>query len=339
MSNEAITSLLKESRRFDPPAEFAAKARIGSARGLRPALPREHRRPRGLLAPRDRRISSSARPGPRRSSGISRTRSGSPARRSTSPRAASIATSPPRRGTARRSSGRVSSARPARSRTRSSTARWCSSPTRMRAHGIAKGDRVAIYMGMVPEVAVAMLACARLGAVHTVVFGGFAADALRDRIHDCQAKMVITQDGGYRRGNVLSLKEHGRQGARAAAVEERREGHRLPAPRPRALPRADEGGARSLVARGASPRRRAPRRGDGRRGRAPALHPLHLGLDGQAEGRAPHHRGLPRRRARHDQVRLRSRARTTSTGARPTSAGSRATATSCTARSPTARRA
>ncbi len=75
------------------------------------------------------------------------------------------------------------------------------------AHGVQKGDRVAIYMGMVPEVVVAMLACARLGAVHTVVFGGFAADALRDRIADCQAKLVITQDGGYRRGQVLALKE------------------------------------------------------------------------------------------------------------------------------------
>jgi acetyl-CoA synthetase len=73
--------------------------------------------------------------------------------------------------------------------------------------GVAKGDRVAIYMGMVPEVAVAMLACARVGAVHTVVFGGFAADALRDRIHDCQAKLVITQDGAYRRGHIVPLKD------------------------------------------------------------------------------------------------------------------------------------
>jgi len=77
----------------------------------------------------------------------------------------------------------------------------------LRAHGVGKGDRVAIYMGMVPEVVVAMLACARLGAVHTVVFGGFAADALRDRIQDCQAKVVITQDGAYRRGQVLALKK------------------------------------------------------------------------------------------------------------------------------------
>ncbi len=73
--------------------------------------------------------------------------------------------------------------------------------------GIEKGDRVAIYMGMVPEVVVAMLACARIGAVHTVVFGGFAADALRDRIEDCQAKLVITQDGAWRRGHVVPLKD------------------------------------------------------------------------------------------------------------------------------------
>jgi acetyl-CoA synthetase len=73
--------------------------------------------------------------------------------------------------------------------------------------GVKAGDRVAIYMGMVPEVVVAMLACARLGAVHTVIFGGFAAEAIAQRIGDSQAKIVITQDGGYRRGNVLALKE------------------------------------------------------------------------------------------------------------------------------------
>ncbi|WP_156338159.1 acetate--CoA ligase [Chondromyces crocatus] len=72
--------------------------------------------------------------------------------------------------------------------------------------GIEKGDRVAIYMGMIPEVAVAMLACARIGAVHTVVFGGFSADALRDRIQDSQAKLVITQDGASRRGQIVPLK-------------------------------------------------------------------------------------------------------------------------------------
>jgi acetyl-CoA synthetase len=72
--------------------------------------------------------------------------------------------------------------------------------------GIAKGDRVAIYMPMIPETVVAMLACARIGAPHTVVFGGFSADALSGRINDCDCTAVITADGGYRRGAASALK-------------------------------------------------------------------------------------------------------------------------------------
>ncbi|HUQ00631.1 MAG TPA: acetate--CoA ligase, partial [Aeromicrobium sp.] len=72
--------------------------------------------------------------------------------------------------------------------------------------GVEAGDRVAIYLPMIPEAAVAMLACARIGAPHTVVFGGFSADALASRIEDCQAKLVITADGGYRRGSPSALK-------------------------------------------------------------------------------------------------------------------------------------
>jgi acetyl-CoA synthetase len=72
--------------------------------------------------------------------------------------------------------------------------------------GIRRGDRVAIYLPMIPEAVVAMLACARIGAVHSVVFGGFSAEALRDRINDAQAVALITADGGYRRGQVLPLK-------------------------------------------------------------------------------------------------------------------------------------
>jgi acetyl-CoA synthetase len=73
--------------------------------------------------------------------------------------------------------------------------------------GVRKGDRVAIYMGMVPELAIAMLACARIGAAHTVVFGGFSSESLRDRINDAQAVAVITQDVGYRRGSQIPLKK------------------------------------------------------------------------------------------------------------------------------------
>jgi acetyl-CoA synthetase len=74
--------------------------------------------------------------------------------------------------------------------------------------GIRKGDRVAIYMPMIPELPIAMLACARLGAPHTVVFGGFSAEALSGRINDCGAKLLITADGGWRRGKPVALKHH-----------------------------------------------------------------------------------------------------------------------------------
>ena len=73
--------------------------------------------------------------------------------------------------------------------------------------GVRKGDRVCIYMPMVPELAMAMLACARVGAAHSVVFGGFSAESLYDRINDAEAKVVITADGGWRRGNIIPLKK------------------------------------------------------------------------------------------------------------------------------------
>ncbi|MCY7298391.1 MAG: AMP-binding protein, partial [Ilumatobacteraceae bacterium] len=73
--------------------------------------------------------------------------------------------------------------------------------------GVEKGDRVNIYLPMIPEAAVAMLACARIGAAHSVVFGGFSAQSLTDRINDAEAKVLITADGGYRRGEVFPLKD------------------------------------------------------------------------------------------------------------------------------------
>jgi acetyl-CoA synthetase len=76
----------------------------------------------------------------------------------------------------------------------------------LRSLGVEKGDRVAIYMPMIPEIAIAMLACAHVGAIHSVVFGGFSAQALASRIQDAGAKLVVTADGGWRRGNVVPLK-------------------------------------------------------------------------------------------------------------------------------------
>jgi len=73
--------------------------------------------------------------------------------------------------------------------------------------GVGRGDRVAIYLPLIPELAIAMLACARIGAVHSVVFGGFSAESLRDRINDSACRLLITADGGYRRGQIVPLKQ------------------------------------------------------------------------------------------------------------------------------------
>jgi len=73
--------------------------------------------------------------------------------------------------------------------------------------GVKRGDRVAIYLPLIPELAIAMLACARLGAAHSVVFGGFSSDSLRDRINDAQCNLLITADGGWRRGSIVPLKQ------------------------------------------------------------------------------------------------------------------------------------
>ena len=76
----------------------------------------------------------------------------------------------------------------------------------LKKHGVKKGDRVAIYLPMIPELPIAMLACSRIGAIHSVVFGGFSAEALRDRINDCEAKLLVTADGYYRSGKTVGSK-------------------------------------------------------------------------------------------------------------------------------------
>jgi acetyl-CoA synthetase len=84
----------------------------------------------------------------------------------------------------------------------------CRMANGLRSLGVGRGDRVNIYLGMVPELPIAMLACARIGAPHSVVFGGFSAESLKDRINDAQAKILITADGGWRRGQIVPLKDN-----------------------------------------------------------------------------------------------------------------------------------
>jgi acetyl-CoA synthetase len=78
----------------------------------------------------------------------------------------------------------------------------------LRSLGVKKGDRVAVYLPMIPEAVITMLACARIGAIHSVVFGGFSPESLRDRINDSQCKILVTADGGYRRGSIVPLKRN-----------------------------------------------------------------------------------------------------------------------------------
>jgi acetyl-CoA synthetase len=84
----------------------------------------------------------------------------------------------------------------------------CKFANLLKKKGLKKGDRVALYMPMIPELPIAMLACARIGVIHSVVFGGFSAESLRDRILDCEAKLLITTDGGFRGGKVIGLKDN-----------------------------------------------------------------------------------------------------------------------------------
>ena len=90
--------------------------------------------------------------------------------------------------------------------------------------GVQRGDRVNIYLPMVPEAVVAMLACARIGAAHSVVFGGFSAQSLSDRINDAEAKVLITADGGYRRGDRVPAQAGRRRGLRRHPHDRARRG-------------------------------------------------------------------------------------------------------------------
>ena len=168
--------------------------------------------------------------------------------------------------------------------------------------GVEAGDRVAIYMPMIPETVVAMLACARIGAPHTVVFGGFSSQALVDRIQDCDARVVITADGGYRRGRPPALKpavDEALEKCPDVAQRARRQAHRPG----RRLDR----GPRPVVGRRRRPaEHRAHARGVRRR--APALRHVHLRHDRQAQGHPAHHRRLPRRHVVHALVGLRPQA-------------------------------
>ena len=161
---------------------------------------------------------------------------------------------------------------------------------------------VGIYLPMIPEVVVAMLACARIGAPHNVVFGGFSAESVRERMEFSEAKALVTVDGARRKGKTAPIKpavdeQMGDLESLETIVVVRHTGIECPMSEGRDV-FYDE------VMAAAEPR--VPGRADG--GRAPALHPLHLGLDREAEGDPAHHRRLHDRGHRHPPLRLRPEA-------------------------------
>ena len=170
----------------------------------------------------------------------------------------------------------------------------------LRRLGVKKGDRITIYMPMIPEAAVAMLACARIGAVHSVVFGGFSPESLAGRIADCASTLVITADEGVRGGRKVPLKANVDAAIASHRLDvknvRRREAHG----RGRRLGRRARRALRGHHGRGSSGLRAGA---DERRGSA--LHPLYVRLDGKAEGRAAHERRLPGVRELHLRRRLR----------------------------------
>jgi hypothetical protein len=290
-----------------------ARSRHQRISRARPCPPRSHRCPKtsrrpssirppsfapapaSAAAPTTRPATARASPTPRASGAASsgvcsatggscgpascRTRAGSSTPASTSPRAASTATcTPPRRNKA----ALIWEGEPGDHRVLTYFElhrEVCRTAAALLRLGIKTGDRVIVYMPMVPELVIAVLACARIGATHSVIFGGFSAEAIRDRINDAGAIAVITADGGYRRGKVVPLKHNVVEalqhcpGVRHVVVVQ---SHR---PRHHHAPRA-----RPLLCRARQGRVRSLRACHGRR-RAPAVHPLHLGHHRQAQGR------------------------------------------------------
>ena len=199
--------------------------------------------------------------------------------------------------------------------------------------GVKTGDRVAIYMPMIPETVIAMLACARIGAPHTVVFGGFSSDALANRVEDCDAQVVITADGGYRRGAPSALKPAVDEAAEKSGVVRkvlvvRRTGQDVAWNDERDVWWHELVDSQSARARVRVLRRRA----------SPLRH-VHLGHDRQAQGDPAHHGWLHGRLCVHALGDLRPQARRRRLLVhRRCRLGHRTLATASTGRSPTRRR-
>ncbi len=220
--SESITSLLQEKRLFQPPAEFSGRARVGSMAAYRALHERSVRDPDGFWADvagelwwakRWTRVRA-PRLTPRADAGFAGTRWFEGGTTNLSYNCLDRHLDSARRNkVALLCEGEPGDVR---ALTYHELHREvCRFANGLRSLGVARGDRVAIYLPMIAEAAIAMLACTRIGAVHSVVFGGFSAEALRDRIQDAGASIVVTADGGWRRGKIVPLYQAAAEAARA----------------------------------------------------------------------------------------------------------------------------
>ncbi|MBU6160925.1 MAG: acetate--CoA ligase [Myxococcales bacterium] len=206
--SDSITSVLKEGRRFDPPKAFSSRAHVGSMEAYEALYARAEQDPEGFWAEQARELLDWKRP-------FTKTLTWEP------PHAqwfedgtlnASYQCLDRHVLTWRKNKAAIIwEGEPGEVRTLTYLQLWrevCRAANVLKRMGIKAGDRVILYMPLVPELAIAMLACARIGATHSIIFGGFSSQAIRDRIHDAQARMVITADGGYRRGAIVELKKN-----------------------------------------------------------------------------------------------------------------------------------
>ncbi|MEW6167455.1 MAG: acetate--CoA ligase [Pseudomonadota bacterium] len=233
MSNEKIQSVLTETRRFPPSEDFVARARLDAERlaALHAAAERDHagfwadlaRRELGWQTPFTQALDESSAPNYRWFADGRLNVSANCLDRHLGARGDK---------TAIRFEGEKGDTRSYSYR--QLHAEVCKLANALKSLGARKGDRIVIYMPMVPEAVIAMQACARIGAIHSVVFGGFSAVSLKDRIEDAGAKLLITADGGHRGGNIVELKravdDALAQGCRTIekVVVLRRSGHEVP---------------------------------------------------------------------------------------------------------------
>src|SRR2546430_3429931 len=212
---KGIDSVLKERRTFPPPSDFAARARVGSLAEYERIYRRSVEDPDGFWA--------------EVAEGIAWERRWDRVREGRLPYVkwftggtlnASVSCLDRHLGTARaEKTALIWIGEPGEQRRITYAelhAEVCRAANALRALGVKKGDRVGIYLPMIPELAIALLACARIGAIHSVVFGGFSADALRDRVNDAQAVLLVTADRGLRRRQVGPLEQLAGQAPREA---------------------------------------------------------------------------------------------------------------------------